>query len=309
MARYIVTGGTGFVGKALVRAIRSAGHEAVIASRGKHPSYDEDKWIEYDLRDLSTVANIIQAKPDGIYHLAWSSTPGLAEIDPANDIKTNLAGTTNLLESVASNLAIPLVFVSSGGTVYGRTGNTMVSEDVALAPISIYGMTKASTETYANLYREKKGLDVRIARLSNPYGEEQSAAKLQGAASIFAKKILNDEKIEIWGDGSVVRDYIHIEDAATGLMAIMLADKQDSDRPYIYNVGCGSGTRLIDLINSIEDRLQRRAHIRYENARPFDIPYNVLNVNKIEKELGWRAKLDLNTGLDRMIRSLMDSID
>ena len=309
MARYVITGGTGFVGRALARAVRLSGHEAMIASRGMHSLSDGGEWIEYDLRDLSTAANILQAKPDGIYHLAWSSTPGLAEIDPASDIKTNLAGTTHLLETVASQLAIPMVFVSSGGTVYGKIGNTMALEDMQLAPVSIYGTTKAAAETYANLYRQKRNLDVRIARLSNPYGEEQSAAKLQGAASIFARKILGNEKIEIWGDGSVVRDFIHVDDAAAGLMAIMLADKQDFGQPHIYNVGCGFGTKLIDLINRIENRLQKRAIVKYENARSFDILYSVLNVSKIKRDLGWSAKLDLDAGLDRMIRSLRSHHD
>lgn len=303
MARYLITGGTGFVGKALALAIRAAGDEAIVASRGKHLLGDDSEWVEYDLRDHATIANIIQSKPDGIFHLAWSTTPGSAEIDPPSDVGINLVGTILLFEEISKNLKIPVVFSSSGGTVYGLAEGKPIPEDHKLDPISIYGLTKVAAETYAAAFRRTKGLDVRIARLSNPYGEAQSQAKLQGAATIFTRKILRGEKITIWGNGNVIRDYINVEDAATGLISIMNIGSKSAKSTVIYNIGSGYGVSLNDMINIIEKKSKKTANVIYEKARPFDIPYNVLDISKAKKDLNWKPLYDINAGIARLVKN------
>jgi UDP-glucose 4-epimerase len=307
MARYVITGGSGFVGRALASAIRAGGDEPVIASRGRHADGGADDWIEYDLKDRATIANIIEARPAGIYHLAWSTTPGSAERDPASDVQTNLAGTVALFQEVSERLNIPLVFLSSGGTVYGPANTLPIPEDHPLNPISIYGMTKAAAETYACSFRLRHRLDARIARLSNPFGSTQSAAKLQGAASIFARKVIIGEPITIWGDGSVVRDYIHVDDAVLGLTAIMKLEREQSSSLPAFNIGSGEGSTLTELIEMIGTAAELTPKVSYSEPRSFDIPTNILDISKITATTGWRPRCGTKASIRMMVAALKAS--
>jgi len=290
MARYLITGGTGFVGRSLARVLQAGGDEVVLATRGRHQDGGLQSWIEYDLRDRSTIANIIEARPDGVFHLAWSTTPGSAESDPASDVQINLAGTLALFQELSKNMPVPVVFVSSGGTVYGIAETLPITEGHPLRPIGIYGITKATTEQYALNFRERTKLDIRIARLANPFGAHQSVAKLQGAASIFARKIIHREPITIWGDGSIVRDYVDVEDASAALSAIMRLSLGAAKADPIYNIGSGEGLSLRTLIEEISAYSSIAPDVSYTAERSFDIPANVLSINKIAKATGWKPR-------------------
>jgi UDP-glucose 4-epimerase len=299
MARYLVTGGTGFIGKALADVIRAEGHEVIIATRGRHKVSDSD-WVEYDLKDRATIANIIETKPDGIYHLAWSTTPSTAEADAASDIEANLAGTVALFQELLSRCVdVPVLFLSSGGTVYGVAEQLPIPESHALRPIGAYGMAKASSERYASLFRQQ-GLDVRIARLANPFGSMQSSAKLQGAASIFARKIARSEPITIWGDGNAVRDYIRVEDAALALTKIMQLDVETFKSSVVFNVGSGEGLSLNELIDIIATAAEMRPEVSYEPRRSFDIPANTLDITKITSTTGWCPRQSTQNAIREM---------
>ncbi|PDS33802.1 NAD-dependent epimerase/dehydratase family protein [Rhizobium anhuiense] len=290
MARYLITGGTGFVGRSLARILQAAGDEVILATRGRHQDGDLHHWIEYDLRDRSTIANIIEARPDGVFHLAWSTTPGSAESDPASDVQINLAGTLALFQELSKSMPVPVVFVSSGGTVYGVADTLPIPEEHPLRPIGIYGITKATAEQYAQNFRARTNLDIRIARLSNPFGAYQSAAKLQGAASIFTRKIIHREPITIWGDGSIVRDYIDVDDASSALVAIMrMAPAPQGIKP-IYNVGSGEGLSLRKLLETISQVSSILPTVNYTSQRSFDIPENVLSIDRICRDSDWRPR-------------------
>ncbi|MGY3576846.1 NAD-dependent epimerase/dehydratase family protein [Bradyrhizobium sp. USDA 4504] len=305
MARYIITGGSGFVGQALAKAIRMDGDEVIIASRGRHHDGGGEGWIEYDLRDRATIANLIAARPDGIYHLAWSTTPSSAEADAAADVQTNLGGTVELFRELAEKLDVPVLFLSSGGTVYGVAEQLPIPETHPLRPIGLYGMTKASAENYAVYFRERHGLDIRIARLANPFGATQSMAKLQGAASIFARKILHQEPITIWGDGSVVRDYIDVDDAVSGMKAIMKLNAAKAF-PNALNIGSGEGTSLNQLIEIIGSAAGVIPRVSREAARAFDTPVNILDISTIRTVTGWHPRHSTSLALHNMISALMN---
>src|SRR5208282_4095080 len=175
-----------------------------------------------------------------VHHYAWGSVPGTAN-DPSEDFTTNVQPTLRLLEAlrqVAVRREAPsLIFPSSGGTVYGKVRNVPTREDHPLAPINVYGAGKASAELYLGVYRAIHGLDCRVARLSNPFGAGQDLSRGQGAATTFVYQALSDQPIHIWGDGEVVRDYIHVSDAAAGLVALACAPR--NDRCWIFNMGSG----------------------------------------------------------------------
>jgi UDP-glucose 4-epimerase len=303
LARYLVTGGSGFIGRALVRHLTSLGHEVIVASRVRPPANDEN-WVEYDLAETGTVANIVEASPDGIFHLAWSSTPALAETDPYTDARVNLAGTVALLDAISKGQT-KVVFCSSGGTVYGDTGGRPALESMVGNPIGMYGLAKATVENYCRYFARYRNSKIRIARISNPYGSEQSLSKLQGAAPRFARQILRGEAVQIWGDGSIVRDYIHVEDAASGLVAVMqLNASQVSDENQSFNVGTSVGTSLNQLIEFLSEIIGLRASIMHLPGRPFDLDYNVLNCQKLRTASGWQPSLSLTAGLTKLVSDL-----
>lgn len=307
MATYIVTGGYGFLGRNLVRLLREGGHDAIVASRTSHHDFSDDNWIEYDLKDHSTIHNIINARSDGVFHLAWSSSPATAEADPAYDISTNLAGTICLLDHLAKSRPIPVVLTSSGGTVYGSATPEPIVETHPRHPISIYGMTKCAMELYAQQCQLLNHMDIRIARVSNPYGAGQAVAKMQGAATIFTRKIIRGEKIEIWGRGNTVRDYVDVEDVASGLASIMNLPKSDAPGEHVFNVGSGQGISLVGLIERIEKLTGKKAEVVFSESRGFDIPINILNVDKLRAASGWEPR-NIDDRLAALVKTLVREI-
>lgn len=308
MALYVVTGGYGFIGRALVSRLKRDGHSVIIASRAQHRGDASDDWVEFNFNDRSTVNNITNVRPDGVFHLAWSTTPGTAEADPVADITINLAGTIALLDSLGGLPCIPIVLISSGGAIYGQTDVERIPEVHPLNPISVYGTTKLAMERYALSCQRMQGLDIRIARISNPFGAGQAHARQQGAATIFARKILRGEKIEIWGDGSVVRDYVDVEDVASGLIAIMAFEAENLDPYPVFNVGTGQGLSLIGLIEHLEAAARVRANLTFSDRRDFDIPNNILDIRKLQVSTEWRPR-DVRERLISLVRSLSDSIE
>lgn len=305
MALYTVTGGYGFIGRTLVSHLRSQGHEVIIASRARHHLHQDDDWVEFDYNDRSTIHNVMNTKPDGIFHLAWSTTPSTAEADPSSDISTNLVGTVYLLEQMKKLPGVPLILVSSGGAIYGSTDVSPIPETHPMKPISVYGMTKMAMETYALECQQMTDLDVRIARIGNPFGVQQAQAKAQGAATIFARKIIRGEKIDIWGDGSAVRDYVDVEDVASGLSAIMQFSPESIDLHPVFNIGSGQGLSLLDLIDRLSTAAGVKANIAFHEGRGFDIPTNVLDVGKLSRASGW-APRDVNDRLNLLIERLVN---
>lgn len=301
--RYVITGASGFLGQSLKRLLVSAENEVIDATRARSMDEHRNLWIEYDLKDSSTIANIIEAKPHGIFHLAWSSSPGSAEHDPAGDVTTNLAGTCELFRQLTKLKGVRVVFASSGGTVYGDAGSAPISEKTGINPKSVYGITKAAAERYGVNFRYQHGLDLCIARIANPFGAEQSSAKMQGAAPIFARSILAGDPITIWGDGQTVRDYIAVDDVASALIAIMTSALEGDDEP-IFNVGSGEGVTLNGLIEIIGKLLGIDYRIDYMPGRSFDVPYNVLDIKKITAETGWVPKYQLDQAVGRMVAAL-----
>jgi len=140
-------------------------------------------------------------------------------------------------------------------------------------PITAYGAGKATAEIYLSLYRMLHGVDCRVARISNPFGAGQAVARGQGAVTTFLDRALNKQPIVIWGDGEVVRDYIHITDVAEAIVALALrADLNDFDT---YNIGSGVGLSLNNIIDAIEAFLNQKLEVRREPGRAFDMPISV----------------------------------
>lgn len=306
---FLVTGGSGFLGRALIARLISNGYAVRTLIREQddpaHPSQ------ACSLRMDSTVAEWREAVEgcSGVFHLAWSTVPGTANANPIQDLETNVAGTVRLLEALREIPGVPVVFASSGGTVYGEAETLPLAETHPLRPLTAYGASKVSAEHYMMLYRRTWGVDSRIIRLSNPFGPGQNIRGQLGAASIFAARALADEKIEIWGDGSIIRDYVYIEDAISGFLLTMLAPSQRfGTLDPVINIGSGRGVSLRELISVLSHILEKTIEVDFKPSRGFDVPSNVLDITRARTLLNWSPTVSFEEGLTRYITYLKEHL-
>ncbi len=303
---YLITGASGFIGRALVRRLQSDGH-AVRRALRIEPDNPADVRCPLDA-SVDEWARALDGV-DGVFHLAWSTVPRSANMAPLNDLSTNLGGTVALLEAMRRYPGVPMTFVSSGGTVYGEPIETPISESHPLKPMSVYGASKASAETYALVYRRQFSVDARIVRLSNPFGPGQNAEAQFGAASVFAWRALAGRPIDIWGDGSIVRDYIYIDDTIDALQRMMDAPASTfANVEPVMNVGSGTGTSLLDIIRVIENLLGVHLDVNFQPARGFDVPINVLDITLAKRLLGWAPATSFAEGMRTTLAQFAENV-
>jgi UDP-glucose 4-epimerase len=236
---------------------------------------------------------------DVVFHLAWTSIHEVATRDPGADVTTNLLSSLRLISGCRQENVQRLVFLSSGGTVYGPARYLPVDENHPTDPISAYGITKLAVEKYLQMYHHLYGLPYMVLRPSVPYGPGQDPRRRQGAVVTFLSRIANHERLEIWGDGSVIRDYFYIGDL---IAAIVAAAQVDDPTERIVNIGGGRGYSLNDLIGVIESVVGKNAQVVYEPGRPFDVPSLVLDTSRAKEVLGWAPQVELPRGIEHTWR-------
>jgi UDP-glucose 4-epimerase len=212
----------------------------------------------------------------------------------AFDVQSNLIGTINFLKAAVAARVRKVLFVSSGGTVYGIPSGLPIKETAPTDPICSHGIAKLAIEKYLGLFELLHGLGFLIFRLSNPFGERQRPGA-QGAIAAFMDKALRAEPIEVWGDGSVVRDYIYIEDAIDALVEGL----GYSGEQRLFNVGSGVGRSLNEVLGILETVSGRRILRKYLPSRAIDPPANVLDIGRIKSEIGWSPRIPFADGIDR----------
>lgn len=304
--RCLVLGGRGFIGSHLVTGLLAAGYQVrcfdrphVLPIGEKHLSNARFELVE---GDFTSQADLEQALDgcDFCFHLISTTLPKSSNADPLFDVETNLMSTIRLLQQAKKAGVKKVVFVSSGGTVYGVPHSVPIKESHETDPISSYGITKLAIEKYLFLYHELYGLEYAILRLANPYGEGQRTHASQGAVAVFLGKALLGEQIDIWGDGSVVRDYIYIDDVVSALLASLVY--RGSVR--LFNIGSGSGLSLNQVLDSIEHVLARPVVRRYLAGRSFDVPASVLCIERADTLLNWKPVTSFPQGLSRFAQWL-----
>jgi UDP-glucose 4-epimerase len=160
-------------------------------------------------------------------------------------------------------------------------------------PISAYGISKMAFERYLHFYFKNKGLDYSIIRIANAYGRRQNLRNQQGVIGIWLQKILSGSPLEIWGDGTVVRDYVHVKDVAQAVVSLL----DYSGNRRVFNIGSGKGYSLNTILALCQKVSNRQPEVSYKLGRSFDVPKNVLNIKKAQKELGWNPLIDLEEGI------------
>lgn len=299
----LLLGGSGFIGAALTDALAASNFDVVVADPFQ-PRNRETDWIETDTHRLATEHASLVQESDVLYLLAWSSVPGSAESDPVGDLQKNVTQTVALLDSLRSMQSPPrIVFISSGGAIYGGDGVSAHGETDCVHPIGAYAIGKMIVENYLALFHRQFGLDYLVARPSNPFGAGQCAESAQGVIAVFLGKLLRGEPIEIWGNGEVVRDYLYIDDLARGLAALADFTAQHEDE-RIFNFGYGKGYSLNALVEILGKVAGTRPQVNYTPARSVDVPAVVLDCDRARRKLGWRCEVGLEEGVAKTLNWL-----
>lgn len=296
----LVLGGGGFLGSHVSDALLEAGYsvrifekERVSKESVRHLLADVE-WVEGDFANESHLREVVKGV-DVIIHSVCTTLPKTSNENTVYDISTNLVPTLHLLDAAKKEGVGKVIFFSSGGTIYGIPQRIPIPEDHPNDPVVSYGIQKLAIEKYLNLYHHLYGLDYGVMRISNPYGERQRPIATQGAVAVFLHKALNKEEIEIWGDGSVKRDYLHVSDVARAVLKLL----SHKGEHRLFNIGSGKGLSLLELIESIEKVTGASVKVRFTPARPFDVPVNVLDITRAARELSWSPEVELQEGLRR----------
>ena len=296
------------MGTHLCHALLSLGYPVRAFDRPVPPEVSADRlrgpieWVYGDFLNRQDVIAAVQGC-EIIFHLISTTLPKNSNDNPIYDVESNLVGTLALLEAARTTGAKRIIFASSGGTVYGRPEQFPITESHPQNPICSYGITKLAIEKYLHLYHELHGLDYLILRLANPFGEGQRPDAAQGAIAVFLSRALKGETIEIWGDGSVTRDYVYVGDITQAYVQAL--DYHGACR--IMNIGSGRGHSVNELLSAMEDALGRPVVRAYLPGRLFDVPVNVLDSSRAKELLGWESRTSLQNGIVRTLEWLKRS--
>ncbi len=308
--RILILGGSGFLGSHVVDRFLAGGHEIAVydlATERFRRTPDGVAHFGGDLRNVAALEEALSTGFDAVLHFISTTTPKSSNESPEFDIQSNVVGSVNLLNVCVRHRVKKFVFLSSGGTVYGDIGNDAnADESHPVQPLCSYGVSKLSIEHYLRIYQKIYGLDFVSLRISNPYGERQNPQLALGALTVFLYRTMTRQKIEVWGDGSVVRDFIYAGDVANAVYEATLKPVSG-----IYNVGSGIGLSLMDLIEEIEEVTGLEPIVKHMEARPYDVPRIVLDSSKLRHATGWSCAVPLRQGITRTAhwlqhRSLLD---
>jgi UDP-glucose 4-epimerase len=250
--------------------------------------------LESDLSVKTDFEELIDGQ-DVVYHLVSTTVPTTSNKAIPDEISANVVMTSYLLEACVHKNVGKIVFLSSGGTVYGKEAKCPLNEDTPTNPITSYGLQKITIEKLIYLYHYMYGLDYRIIRLSNPYGPYQRPNGVLGAVTTFTYKALKDEEIIVYGDGSVVRDFIYIDDAIRGIQKIVEGD----DIHKTFNLGSGYGTSIKQVLDTLEIALDKNIRIRFTEGRKVDVPVNYLDISRFEVAYGKLNPIPLEEGIKK----------
>jgi len=300
LQKILVVGASGFLGRHLVEGLLQQDYEVVALDRHNViPAQQRLEIIEGSFLDIDCMSSLF-GEADAVFHLASTTLPKTSNDDPLFDIDSNLKGTVALLDLAVEHDIKRFIFISSGGTVYGRPQALPVPETHPTDPSCSYGVVKLAIEKYLLMYHQLHGLETCSLRLANPYGEYQRSDSGQGAVTAFCHRALHGEAIEIWGDGSVVRDFIYAGDAIEAMIKALSAPCAGQS----INIGSGQGVSLNQLLDFIEQACGQLAIRDYRAARSFDVPEIYLDIQKAQRILAWRPQVPLEKGLERLVKTM-----
>jgi len=298
--KILLLGAAGFIGTNLtIELAKKTEDEITLVDRSKaffKPIVSMDlknvHILEADLTVDMDFDSILKDQ-EVVYHLVSTTVPTTSNQHISQELVSNVIFSANLFEACIRCGVKKVVFVSSGGTVYGKEVDCPLKEKTATNPISSYGVQKITIEKLLYLYRYMYGLDYRIIRLANPYGPYQRPNGVLGAVTTFTYKALKGDEITVYGDGSVVRDFIYIDDAIRAIMKIVNGE----NKHRTFNLGCGYGRSIKQVLETIEKALGIKLNVSYLEGRKVDVPVNYLDISRYEKYYGALNPISLEDGI------------
>lgn len=294
-----ILGCYGFIGSHILRRLAESGVDVIGIDRyDSIPPWRQEiipsgfKPIKGDLLDINCIEENLE-KVDVVIFACGNPNPSSSSFDLlfSEELRTLI----NILDfMVEKNKTSKLIFISSGGTVYGhRSNGSLCHEDEPLEPISMYGVMKLAGEKSIGTYSAQYGLKSIILRVANPYGLGQNPNANQGLIPVVLKKLYLGEEINIWGSGDIFRDYFFIEELSDLIVKII----QNDEATGIYNVGSGKPASTLEIINHAADIVNCKPRIKYLKARPQDLKWNALSIDKIYKQFKWAPEVSLEAGM------------
>lgn len=297
----LVTGGAGFIGSNLVDGLLAAGHQVVVVddlSTGSRSNVsDKATFCQETILSKNELAKIFdREKPDFVCHYAAQIDVRKSVSDPHYDATVNILGGLNVIQCSLKAGVKKLVYISTGGAVYGDPAYIPVDENHPVRPLSPYGVSKHALEHYLYLHSVNDGLKYVVLRYPNVYGPRQNPKGEAGVIAIFTDKMIVGERPTVFGDGTQTRDYTFVQDVvAANLLAL---EKGEGE---IFNIGTGVESTVLDIVDTINDLLQTHIEPILAPARVGEVYRIALNAERARSILQWRPQHDLRAGLKKTL--------
>ncbi len=311
--KILVTGGAGFIGSNVVDGYIGAGHKVLILDNlytGKRVNVNpEARFYEMDIRSPDAARVILEEHPDILNHHAAQMSVPASVSDPGFDADVNIRGFLNLLEAAVKSDVKKVIFISSGGAIYGEAEEYPTSESYNPKPLSPYAITKYSSEHYLAYYRHQYGLDYTTLRYANVYGPRQVPHGEAGVVAIFMNNLIEGTRSMLnhfpEDDRGMVRDYCFVGDVVSANIAVLNRGSGD-----FFNIGTGQGTKTGDLYAKILNVMRKTGtsvsedlyEMKKQLARPGDLKRSRLNIQKAADTLGWKPRVELNAGIRETLK-------
>lgn len=294
--RVLLVGGGGFIGQALAQRLAGAGREVHVLSRHADGGMSVSGIVRHRAcqSDAAAVAPLLD-RCDTVIHLASETTPGASAAVPTLDVRANLAPLASFIEILAASPLRRVVFLSSGGAIYGNPARLPVAEDHPLHPLSYHAAGKAAAELLLGTFARQSGTALAILRPANVYGPGQPLRAGFGFVRTLLEKARLGAPVEIWGDGRQVRDFLYIDDLVEACVRLI-------DAPAVvgvFNAGAGTGVALLDLVDLVRAVTGQTLPVKLLPERGIDVAGITLDCQKLHETLAWRAGVPLAEGVSR----------
>jgi UDP-glucose 4-epimerase len=306
--RVLVTGGAGFIGSHLVDRLVDADHDVIVlddfsTGRARNLSRSQRRpnfrLVRADIRNIPSSFVKRLKRVDRVVHLAALTSVQESIRNPASTTDVNVVGTLNVLEA-ARALKVERVVFASSAAVYGTPRTFPIAENASISPISPYGASKAASELYLGSFEENHGIEAVSLRIFNVYGPRQTPGQYAGVISIFAKRALKEQPLEIFGDGSQTRDFIYVSDVVDATLAAL----EKNLRNRVFNIASGHETSILELARTIQRIVGSQSELKFCPPRTGDIARSFADIAMGQKELEFAAKIPVDDGLSTTVRWL-----
>lgn len=297
---YIIFGAGGFIGRALTQSLSVNGRNRIAAIGGNVSSINVSGIVKIETKiDGFEVFNYLISKDTQVLYLLNTISPASTDFSKAlKDTELLL----KYLEWAKDRKICRTIFASSGGTVYKNMLKTPIQEDSLLEPLSFYGMSKLNSENYLKYYQRRYGLSYTILRIANPYGPGQTLIRNQGLIPYVIECANEGNPVNVIGDGSMVRDYIYIDDLTEAIVNVL---RTSTTYNKILNVGSGKGSTVLEVIESIEGSMNISISKSFLPHNP-NLPHsNVLDISKVLTYTSWQPKTSFKRGINLLVASII----